>query len=402
MKNYLYLMFLLTFTLNADLIIETKNILSSTKESIFNAIETEDKTSELKKKRFDEIWSEVFPKLKKGSLLQKNMISAPESDLFATDKVDIQEDINDILNDIYSTLVSDNLFEYKVEIKEYEKKIKKLKNEIQISYEEKILAPQKSSLLTTKADYDEKIKNLKIKIILFEDKIKLVRENLSNNFKKIGVEISDKQLDTILTRVDGNDFVQLYLIADVLKQITKQLLELMNANNEELSIAKNYYGMHLVSMQLVVFVQEKYRDKLFNNYLIELNKMQKKNTEILHETKYSLKQENDPQRKDQYENNLKAQEFNLKVIKLYKDHLNISLKSIAKIIIESKKQVLLSRNTFLTVSSSSQLLTMINKSMSEYNKIMQIKMPEIQIFKNTAIKEKYLELSKIMQDSSLM
>lgn len=88
-------------------------------------------------------------------------------------------------------------------------------------------------------------------------KIELVKQDLAKSFKEVGVEISDEQLDIILSRVDGDDFIQMYLIADLLKQITGQLLDLMNANNEELSLAKkNYYGMHLVSIQLVVYVQE--------------------------------------------------------------------------------------------------------------------------------------------------
>ena len=383
--------------LDNTIIQETKNVYKATKEKLLDKNLTEEEKKEVKRKRFNEIWEDVFPELKEASELQSKMIKAPDSTWFGTDKNDIKKDIEGILNDIYTTLIGDDLLDYKEKIKNYEEEISDLKKDIQTYIEEKITAPSNSTISTTKSDYDEKISNAKDKIKFYEKKIELVKENLSQSFKDVGVDISDESLDIILSRVDGDDFIQMYLVADVLKQITSQLLQLMNENNEELSVAKNYYGMHLVSMQLVVYIQENYKDKLENNYLVQLDKLKDENKIYKKEAQNAISKETSQIRKEQYINNIKSLDFNIEVIVLYKKHLKDALNNINKAIKESKKQVLLSKNTFKTVSSSSQLSDLINQSMLEYEKVMQIQMPEIQSFKNMEIKEKYKQLSKMMK-----
>ena len=385
--------------LDNTVIEETKNVFNATKEKLLDNTVTEEEKKEIKRKRFNEIWEDVFPELEEASELQSKMIKAPDSAWFGTDKNDIKKDIESILNDIYTTLIGDELLEYKEKIKSHEEEINDLKKDIQTYIEEKITAPSKSTISTTKNDYNEKISDAKEKIKFYEKKIELVKENLSQSFKDVGVDITDESLDIVLSRVDGDDFIQMYLVADVLKQITTQLLQLMNENNEELSVAKNYYGMHLVSMQLVVYIQENYKNKLENNYLVQLDTLRDENKVYKKEAQNSKSKETSQARKEQYENNIKSLDFNLEVIALYKNHLKDALNNINKAIKESRKQVLLSKNTFKTVSSSSQLSSLINQSMLEYDKVMQIQMPEIQSFKNMEIKEKYKQLSKMMKSN---
>jgi len=383
--------------LEADWIEKTKNVYNSTKEMLLDNTVIQEEKEEIKRKRFNEIWEDVFPELQEASKLQNKMIKAPDSAWLRTDKDDIKNDIEEILNDIYTTLLGDSLLEYKKNIKNQEDKISDFKNDIKTYIEEKITAPTESTISTTKSDYDEKIGNKREKIKFHENKIKLVKKNLIQNFKDVGVDITDESLEIILSRVDGDDFMQMYLVADVLKQITSQLLKLMNDNNEELSSTKNYYGMHLVSMQLVVYIQKNYKNKLENNYLVQLDKLKDENKLYKKEALTSISKEDNQARKNQYKNNIKSLDFNIEVISLYKKHLHESLNNINKAIEESKKQVRLSQNTFKTVSSSSQLSDLINQSMLEYDKVMQIQMPTIQSFKNEKIKEKYKQLSKIIK-----
>lgn len=348
----------------------------------------------LKQKRFDEIWENVFPNLKEGAELQKDILNAPDSAWFSTDKNDIQTDINDVLSNIFSTLIDDDLLKYKDDIEGYLEGINELKEKISIYIEKKITAPRKHMILTTKSGYDEKIQNSKDKIKYYQKKIELVKSKLLQSFKAVDISISQKQLDRILASVDGEDIIQSMMIFDIMTQINNQLSELTTSSGEELSTAKRYYGMFLVSSQFIVYIQEKYRYKLQNIYMVRLDAIEKENIKVIEETETYLSNESNDDRKKQYESNLNIQKENKEVIEFYKTQLEEQLKSLNKAILESKKTSLLAKNTFKTVSTSAKLSSLIDGSMKDFAKVMKLQMPKLRPFKNNEIKKKYSLLTK--------
>ena len=100
-----------------------------------------------------------------------------------------------------------------------------------------------------------------------------LKTDLKSNFKEIGVNLTSEQIEVLLTRVDGDDIIQISLVMETLKHITNQILELMKASKEELKQAKKYYGMHQVLLELVVYIQQQYIDKCDNVYLPKIDKM---------------------------------------------------------------------------------------------------------------------------------
>ena len=392
----IYTILIVTFTiLNANFLDSANEVFNKIKEKVTFSTQKDDSID--KEERFSEIWLNIKDKLVEGSKLYEKKEKAPNSTLFFTkDKDDYQDKIDDVLNDIIKALVNDNLLKYKEDIAKIDKEIKRKEEKLAEYKEERVGAPTKSAIHKTKADYDKKIKNTQDEIAILKNKKEIIYNKLKRDFKNIGVNLDSKQIDILLDRVDGDDIIQMSLIMDVLKQITAQILELMRDSDEDLIQAKRYYGMHLVSLALVVHIEQKYIEKLDNIYIPKLDELIKKSQDIIYQTQIAIDKESSPSRRRVYESNLEAQQLTLKVAKLYKKHLLEAKNSVLKAQESAKKNLALAENTYSTVSLSSSLYNLIKENEAMLTKISQIQMPNIVPFENIQIERKYKELTKKM------
>ena len=364
--------------------------------SNFIGMDHEDKkptTDEIRKKRFDRIWDDVFDELQDGSELVNELDSAPKDAWIRTDKKDIKENINGVIENIISIVIDDDILDYKEKIATYERKILESKEDIASYREAKISAKVDTTFGTTKAAYQAKILAAKQDITNYKDAIEDVKVTVASNFEKAGISLTSEQIDVLLQRVDGDDIIQMALVMDVLNQINEQIVELMKESNEDLEIAKKYYAMHLISLEIAVFIQQKYIDKVTDDFIPGIDKIRKDSNKVIRSTKNSIAREKNKRRRDVYIGNLKAQKFTLKVANLYRKDLINSRKKMRQAQWVVKQDVKLAKNTYATVSLSHDLYKIIADSQNLFNKVSNIQMPHIVPFKNTQIKKEYQKLT---------
>ena len=349
---------------------------------------------ELREKRLEEAWDGVVDDLQKGTHYIDEMQVVPESSWVGRDKEAVQEDMDALLDQIVEGLVGDDLRTYKRQMAKLRKKIDKNKEKILTYREKRIGAPVSSKLYTTKSEYDEKIKALKDENRILENDMRIIKENLRQSFADIGVDLSAAQVDVLLTRVDGDDIIQMTLVMDTLKYVTQQILHLMQESNEELKQARKYYGMHQVLLELVVHIQQKYIDKCNNEYIPKINKIITDSENMIAQTKRLKAQEEDPRRAAVYAHNLKAQAWTLEVAKRYRKDLILSRDKM----IEAQKvafaNLKVSKNTYETVSLSADLYALISESQEMFTEVSKIQVPDIVPFENTQLQLKYKELTE--------
>jgi hypothetical protein len=111
-------------------------------------------------------------------------------------------------------------------------------------------------------------------------------------------------------------------------------------------------------------------------------------------TKSLISKERDDNRLFIYKENLKAQEFTKKVALEYRKNLLATIESIKRAYLESRKNLEVAKNTYDTVSLSSGLYNIINKTQMMFDRINKIQIPQIVPFENRQIKQKYRELTK--------
>ena len=351
------------------------------------------KEQRLHQEHFNNIWEDVIDNLEDGLEITKEIEKAPNSAIFVADKKSLRKDFDSVLDDITMLILDDNLLNYRESIREDREHISSLKSDILEYREKKITAPISSHIRTTKSEYQKKIANIEDEIKIYKQKIEQTKVLVSNNFKTIGVNLSAKQIDVLLSRVDGDDIIAMTLMMDVLKQITTQLLGIMQESGEELTHAKKYYGMNMVLLELVVYVQNNLITKIEKKYIPKIDTILSNTKRILEKTSKKISSETNLQRKSIYYQNYQAQKLTFKVATLYKKNLKDELKQVREARGVSIKNLDVSKNTFETVSLSSDLYKIISSSQSMMREVMKLQIPTIIPFENIKMRDKFMELT---------
>ena len=385
----------------------TTDIITAGKKSLSDVVsKATDLTAKLhheevyEKENFDEVWDDVLDKLKEGGALEEEESSGalPEKTLIGRDKQNVREDINDILDDVIEILSDGNYKRYREKVHELKSHIKALQSDIVRYREEKISAPVKSLLHTTKEGYDKKITSAQEEIGIYQRRLRHEKEKFKTYFLKTGVHLSSDQVDLLLSNVDGGDIIRMVSVLNLLNEITARLTAILQESHESLQAARKYYAIYLLSMDLTVHIYQQYIDKVDKTYLPRLTKIIDETKSLLIESKHFMKSANE-QRGKIYRQNIRAQEMTLKAADLYRKNLIRQKQKIAKARKIAQKNLLLARNTYKTVSLSSELYAIMKENENLFSKLMTVQTPELIPFQNLELQQKYNEITaKILRE----
>jgi hypothetical protein len=339
-------------------------------------------------------WESVVDDLKEGTVYIDQKKHLPDTAWIGRDRKDVQEDINKLFERIIQGLVGQRVKEDQDAIAALRHKIDENRQMILLYREKRIGAPQSSVLHTTKSEYDKKIEALKEENRIWQNDIRIRKERLQKRFADIGVTLSLDQVDVLLARVDGNDIIQMAMVMDTLKYITRQIEKLMKQSSEELKQAKRYYGMHQVLLELIVYMQQQYIDRCNNVYIPKVRSIIRQAEGMIIHTETLKRQEEDRRRAAVYARNIEALKWTLKVAKQYEADLAASrdrMKEAQKVALAN---LTLSRNTYETVSLSSDLYALISESQEMFMTVSRIQVPQIVPFDNLQLKRKYQEITQ--------
>ncbi|MFT5725920.1 MAG: hypothetical protein ACI8PB_000036 [Desulforhopalus sp.] len=418
--KYLLVFSLLFFVHNsfAGVTDSAKNVWDKTKDATNSAINTSIETGgkviesskqayasfsessspqELAEERFSEIWGEALELLEDGLGVMQETKSAPDSAFFKKDKKSLRTDFNEILDDIISLLNDPNIQDHRDDINSLRNQINETKKDITEYREKRVVAPRENMVKTTKSGYDQKIKEAELDILEFESEIEKIHLQLLEWFKYIGLELDLNQITVLLARVDSNNIIQMSAVFDVLKMITERFVELTQTSGEDIATARRYYGMQVILIETVIFMQDKYIEKMNNDYLPKLKVIILDTVALKRSTQQSISKTSAQNRKKVYQKNLEAQELTLKVANLY---LNQLIDQRGKVINAKNKMVgnlELAKNTYDTVEISAELMNLMNSNKESFDVIMSLQVPEIVPFENLEMKEEFQRLSMKMQ-----
>ena len=353
------------------------------------------------KEDFNEVWSDVFDKLKKGGALEEEAGSPdlPEKTLIGRDKQNVREDINEILDDVIEILTDGNYKRYRKKVHELETHIDTLKSDIVRYREEKISAPVKSVFHTTKEGYDDKIASAKEEIKIYQKRLAHEKEKFKAYFLRTGVPLNSAQVDLLLSNVDGGDMIKMISVLNLLNQITEHLTGILQESHEELKAAKKYYAIYLLSVDLTVHIYQQYIDKVDHVYLARLNKIIDNTKSLLAQSKNLMRSATDSQQKI-YRQNIRSQKMTLQAADMYRKNLLRQKQKIVKARKIARENLLLARNTYETVSLSSQLYAIMKENENLFNQLLTVQTPELVPFQNAELQQKYNEITaKLLQES---
>ena len=391
MRRILIIYILIVSYIEADF--NFTNIISSVKESIQS---TPQSPEEIKEIHFNNLWKDVFTELEEVLDLEEKYKIVPQSSYLGEDQKSVKGDIDNAIYNIYQTLIEDDILSYKRDIDTIKNAIVSLKKDKKRYIEEKVIAPTNSMIKTTKSGYIAKIKEANIEIKAHKKSMESIKNGLQERFLSVGIDLSSDELNIILSKVYGDDIIQMSVVIGLLNQITIQLMTLMQENDEELSYSKRYYGVFMVTLQVVLYTQQRYIKKVSYNFIPKIKNIINNSKSQREETKLLYKADKNKNHKKIYKKNYQIHNFNIEVANLYLKELIILKSKLIKGQNITKDNLKLAKNTYDTVSLSTELSMLINENKNIFNSVMKIQMPELIPFENKEIQNKYIELTNKM------
>jgi len=377
---------------------KTKQAWDSANKNFSESEETRKQSRvEQEEERFAEMWNNVFSQLEDGLEVIDDIKKAPDSRFFGDDKKSLRKDLNAVLDKTLVLLEDKSINDYRAQIERFNQLIETSRNHIAQYREDKISAPKEHSVKTTRDDYLKKIAEEKENISLYQGEIKKITVHFKERLHDIGVELTQEQVNILLARVDADDIIQMSVVFDVLKQITSQLMQLTQESGEDIKQAKKYYGMHVVLLEMVNYMQQKYIDMVDTVYIPKIDTIISNTIKTRNNARKYISSETNAKRIASYQNNINALNLTLKTAELYQENLKEQKHRVAAAQKVLQRDLNLSQNTYDTVEISADLLSVLKTSKDSFDALMSLQVPQIVPFENMQMQKKYQELSRLLK-----
>ena len=316
---------------------------------------------------------------------------------FREDQKSNGKKIDALLDKAVSILINGEAGDIRREASKLRDTITKQKTELDDLRNERITAPEKSSLpwKLTKAKADERIARLQEEIADTEGRLGAVTSKLTDALKAIGLELDDAQTDVLLNSVTGDDLMQNTIVFSNVKAVVAKLEELAQNDTNTLEITRRYTGMYLVLNDLLIHTQEELVRKIDGEYkaqlkaiIAEADALRKEALARSNQSIYSVEQ------RKGFAANAQSNALTIQVANLYMELLD-SQRAGA---MESLKSLRLNRdlaeNTYKTVRSSGELRGLIHTGLKVFDAVGTLKMPELKVFESGAMRLEFEEINR--------
>ena len=381
------------------------------KDGLESTIEVSQDTWDIAKKTFDDesVSEEVIPIVQENIEISRSRALAVWDDL-----VDVFDEII-ILKSEKNDASSISLFgkskkDYDERIELIFQSVASLINDPELENNRKTLQILKNKILKSQ----EKSSNVYAKSVLASGKERKELENLADDYKKdsqeykdskvdlirgvrsrlalYGLDLNKNQVEVLLSRVDAGDIIGMTTSFSVIAELTEQFSDATIASGENLQIAKKYYGMHVILLELQMHIQKNYINRLRNVYLVRANDIRSENKLLIDET-FKLIDDAEGTYLKIYKNNLESQKYTLKVLGLYEEILRKDLLKIETGLKKVNDNYLVSLNTFQTVTVAADLASLMAENSNLFNEVMSIQVPELIPFENLQMQKEFEALT---------
>jgi hypothetical protein len=341
--------------------------------------------------RLRDIWNRALPELKEATQTAQRMETAPRFALLGPTRNALQTEYARILDGLIIILEDRGLTDYQNRIAALEEKIRQARRTIQT-----IRETRQGASFEDQARHTADIITLEQHIQDDQAAIAQLRHHFAAQLARMGLQLTDEQIEVLLTRVDGADIIRMAVVFDTIKEITRQLMALTQESGEDLTFAKRYYAMHVVLLDLLLHMQDTYIQQIEQGYQPRLETLRTRTQAINRTAQAEHDRETHPTRRASYEANMRAHQLTLQTVQLYVDVLNSQLAKVREARGRLERERTLAQNTLDTVMVSAELVSLLNTSQASFETLTRLQMPELVPFENLALQKKFQELSTLL------
>ena len=315
---------------------------------------------------------------------------------FTETQSSVNKELNHLLDKSLAALLDDDVLETKRMIATLSETNTLLQQEIADLEVKKIAAPsEKKSYELWKEDIkdlDSKITDRQRALVANKAKIEAAKQTIQHRLRSAGIEMSSAEIESLLNTVTGTDTLQSMVVLKNVQGVLEKLKGLMARENENIHIAKKYYGLFLLSTSAYMRQLQLFSDRINEHYVPKLRELRAENAALMEETKKLAKTDKS------YQSNLKAQIITDAAAEKYEKVLASQWERLQERTAKVTKIYTLAYNTYRTVTLAHSLFETMNEGMQSYESMMNLPLLDPVPFENRELEQKYLEITRRLQE----
>ncbi len=314
-------------------------------------------------------------------------------DFLSRSKETQEQKIESYLDAAASALGVSSISDQRQTVAELRGKIDQARKDLTVYQRKKISAPEKSynPLATTRKGYQDKIAATKAAIEQHTADIQAEKDKLVSQLGRIGLKLDKDQIDILLESITGDEFIRVSIIFDNAKNFALELESLTEKTGEDLDAAKRYYGVYLMLLKSVNRLQNKFIEKVDDEYYPKLEAFAEQAQQNIIEAEKAIAAGGDP---NILENNIASNRVTYDAVMLYKSGLAHQKHQMMTANLECKRNILTAVNTYRTASLSKDVASLLATSRRAFDSITNLTVPDLRPFENLKVKEAFVEITR--------
>ncbi len=340
---------------------------------------------------FAHLWNGVLPTLEETLALQERQATLPKHRWIGEDQASAQAEIDQLLDQTVAILSTSTNQDYRQRIRSLQQEIARARQDQAEYRRQRVSAPSDSFLKKTVADYDKAIANRQTDITRFEADLERVKHEFAADLRAMGLELSDDQLDFMLSTVVGDNLIDLGILFDNIKAITGQLERLVEESGEDLQSARRYYGLYVVLLKSLRQMHLQVELAIINNYIPRIDAIAQRARELTSQAQALLKEA--PDKREILTANLEAQRLTIEAAGVYRQYLDEQGRQITAARVALERDIATAWNTYETVRVSGELVGIFKSSRKLLDGLISRQVPRPRPFRNLEMQREFEKLT---------
>jgi hypothetical protein len=341
---------------------------------------------------FGAVWEDVVPKLNETLVLEERHEALPDSAWFGSDKVSNQAEIDALLDDAVEILSTSPVQRFRDRIRQIQGEIVRARADIADYRQRRVSAPADAALKRTVADYDRLIEAREADIERLTKEQAKVKREFARAVRDLGVELSDEQVEFLLSTIVGDNMVDLGVLFDNVKSVTDQLEKLVAQSGEDLASARRYYGMYVVLLRALRRMHVQIEETIGEQYVPRIDSIIARAQSLMAETRRLERQS--PGKRELLAANREAQQLTIEAAAVYRQYLGEQAAQVGKARAELDKDIAAAWNTYETVRVSGELVGLVRSSQRLLEALMNRQVPALRPFENLEMRREFDKLTE--------
>ena len=350
----------------------------------------------------NEIWSDIHPRLSKALDKLGARGEAPESSWnpLVTDRQDLRRDINEILNSCVDLLGVSDISDIRAEIAALKQDSRESRERIAELKTARLGAPEKVEdwkfWKKDMADIEEAIDDNLARIGDNERRIDGLIDSMVRELGLLGISATREQVETLVYSVTATDDVRIIAVFHNVKFFTAELKGMTADSGEDISMARRYYGMHTMLMNILVLLYDNYIDAISKVFLPRIDAVIKEQGELMRRTEVE-RDSASVRHRDVYEANLRSQQMTMETARLYRRYLTQNRDRVLQTRDQVFEEFKVAENTFETVQSAHALIGLMRNASAMLGRLTTLQAPDLMAFSNREMRKEFQKLTIRME-----